>query len=656
MKRIGCILLGICLLVAAGCGGTPQGSDDRYDPNHGVDPNGRLLTLAENGTSSYRIVTPNEGTACEAFAAQELRDFLRASTGAELPIVTDASVAFSPRSKFISVGETKLWQQAGCKSEDSALKLDGFVLKTEGETLFIRGARDKGTLFGVYDFLEKFAGVRFFTPEVTKVPALDTLAVREMDVTEIPAINVRNYYAPEVDRDELYTTRLRMVSLYGTARAEYGYGMYRDLQVYAHNTMTLVPYEQYKDDPNFFYQSENPALGYDICMSYGLTPEGEPDPEVPVSPYTVVVESLKKQIVEYPEATYFSVCQMDMPDGCKCERCRARSTTERGGRSNILIRFLNAVSKALDPWMKENYPDRPLTLVTFAYAYNLQPPLNAAGEWTVTPRDNVCIWLAMSPNYAYPINDDRQPISTKSLIRQWSEKAGAFFYWDYRVNFREYLFYMPGLTTMQQDLSYLAEIGTEYAFLQAASGAPTDNSNWLSDLKAYVASKLMWNPGRDVPALIREYCEGVYGGSAEVVLGMIEKFEDNYERLRRDESVSDSFGIDHEFGYNTLGEQWYPRNLLTGSVEALEAEIARVEADDSLTEAQRKTFADRLICVLLTPQKMLLRNYQKYFENDYTGEVALAKQFVANCERVGATQDLGGYGNTFESFKEKYGL
>lgn len=633
-----------------------SGNAGFYDPNHGVDLTSQKLVIVSDKMSEYKIVYPSDGTECEYFAATELKDFIKQATGVVLPVVKDGTVGYSSRSKYISVGDTKLWDAADFELNDAELKLDGFVLKTEGNMIFIRGARDKGTLFGVYDFLEKFVGVRFFSPDETYVPTKDVLEIHQMDVKEIPAINIRNYYSREVDMDELYTNRLRMYSLYGLTSPKYGGGLYDIGYIHAHNTLSYIDFNTYKDYPNFFYKGQNDYM-WDICFSYGLTADGEIDKSIEISPFSVVLENLKKTIEENPDFVYFSVCQQDIPFGCGCATCKSRDTVAQGGRSGILLRFINALSNALEPWLAEKYPEgREIKLVTFAYSYAESPPLNLEGEWAVIPNDNVCIWLATCPNLAYSLSDERQSTQTKSLVSNWSKGAKTFFWWDYRTNFREYLFYMPGLTTLQGDIEKLVEIGTEYAFLEAASGTPSDPITWQGTLKAYVASKLLWNPNRNVKELVEEYCNYYYGSSSQTVLKVIELFEDNYERLRQDESLSSSFGIHLEFGYNTLTGVWYPRSLLLRTQGLIKAEIERVLADGTMNEADKQKRFERLTNVLCTPQRMLLRNYARYYENDAAGENALAEEFLENCRIAGMTQDLGGYGFTYQSLKDSYGL
>lgn len=649
------ILVVVSLFFIAACNDKKNDGDANlpYNPDHGIDTNGELHYIIKDSSSVYKIVLPNEFSPCEEFSATELQAFIREATGVQLPIIKESQ---NSSDKIISIGNTELFKSLNIELDKEEYNLDGFRIKNVGDKIFICGARDKGTLYGVYDFLEKFAGVRFFYADKIKVPKATDLSVYDMDIKEIPEIRTRSFYTSMVDKDELYTTRLRMVSLYGTAVEAYGGSMYDDMYVYAHNTTVYVPPEKFlTTHPEWFYDNGSGTV-YDICMSLGVNLDGTVDKACDESPFSVMVEALKATIKERPQVKYFSICQTDIPFGCPCEICRERDKLEYGGRSGILIRFVNAVSTELEKWMEEEYPQgREIKLVTFAYSYTNTPPIRQNGEWAVVPKDNICIWFASGHNLAYSLSDSRQPQQHIEAIEQWKEKAKSIFYWDYRVNYREYYLYMPGLTTLQEDIKYLVKINTEYAFLEAASGDTGDPVNWLMNLHAYIASKLMWNSNYDVVSLINEYLEFVYGDSESIVRNVINLFEDNYERLRQDEKTSLEFGIDHELGYQTLRTKWYPRNMLITACELLEKEVERVETS-SMPAAEKAERMNDLRLVLLTPQRMLLMNYGNYFANDSVGERLLAVKFIDNCEYTGNVAAVGGYGNSLSLIKEKYGL
>ena len=112
----------------------------------------------------------------EQHGAEELQKFLEEMSGARLPIVTDAR---RPDGDLVLVGDSKQLQKLGLQIPFANLGTEGFVLRTEGKHLVIAGGKQRGTLYGVYAFLEKL-GCRWFTTEVSVIPKKSTLVVEAL--------------------------------------------------------------------------------------------------------------------------------------------------------------------------------------------------------------------------------------------------------------------------------------------------------------------------------------------------------------------------------------------------------------------------------------------------------------------------------------------
>ena len=147
------------------------------------------------------VVSANAASATR-LAAEELNFFLKGVLGEALPVVgkrTDGKTA-------IVLG-----------GEPVPLNRDGYVIEAATNVLRIFGNDDdvadvnataalpgeaiwqpcfrRGTLFGVYAFLERFAGVRMYFPGElgTCVPSAERIAVPEGRIVESPAFSVRRY-------------------------------------------------------------------------------------------------------------------------------------------------------------------------------------------------------------------------------------------------------------------------------------------------------------------------------------------------------------------------------------------------------------------------------------------------------------------------------
>lgn len=148
-----------------------------------------MLYLADNKETEYVIVYRKDHSQSEETAANELAKYLKQITGAEYPIVTDDT----PKADHeIVVGYAN---RPGCKPQKK-LGDEGFNIKAENKRLLILGSEVRGALYGVYTFLEKFCGCRFFTDDCEIVPVAkrDFIIDSTIDHTEVPVFEYRNVY------------------------------------------------------------------------------------------------------------------------------------------------------------------------------------------------------------------------------------------------------------------------------------------------------------------------------------------------------------------------------------------------------------------------------------------------------------------------------
>ncbi|MBO5480507.1 MAG: hypothetical protein J6A63_04920, partial [Clostridia bacterium] len=109
--------------------------------------------MTENGKTDYKIVLPTNLGSWDNEAKNELVTFLRTSTGVSFSVISDEGLTFSESDKYISLGRTRLFEQAGLAANESELSAAGYVIKTIGNSVFICGGESKGTMYGVYEFL-----------------------------------------------------------------------------------------------------------------------------------------------------------------------------------------------------------------------------------------------------------------------------------------------------------------------------------------------------------------------------------------------------------------------------------------------------------------------------------------------------------------------
>ena len=135
-----------------------------------MQPTAFSFDLVKDGKPLASIVIPAQPLPVESYAAQELQYHIEASTGTRLEILRENTQI--PPIARIYLGNCAA--AVAEKIDTSQVAGNGYIVKTNGENLFITGKDSEGdpldldthegTLFGVYDILENSLGVRWLWP------------------------------------------------------------------------------------------------------------------------------------------------------------------------------------------------------------------------------------------------------------------------------------------------------------------------------------------------------------------------------------------------------------------------------------------------------------------------------------------------------------
>ena len=113
---------------------------------------GKDLMLMEKGKSKCVIVKSDAKCPVQDFAARELSLFLGKIAKGEKPVIADKAVK----------GKTVIAFQI--LKKDKFLKEDGFRLTAKGNTLTISALNKRGILYGAYEVLKRYGGIRWLYP------------------------------------------------------------------------------------------------------------------------------------------------------------------------------------------------------------------------------------------------------------------------------------------------------------------------------------------------------------------------------------------------------------------------------------------------------------------------------------------------------------
>jgi hypothetical protein len=147
------------------------------------------LSLAANAASQFTIVLPADASPSQVYAAEELQRFTKEMTGAQLPIATDDQPL---PAKAILLGVTRYTETVLNEAPDlGKLGDDGFRIVTNPPHLLVIGSPVRGTLYGVYELLEKYGGCRWYAKHHSFIPKLDSWTIPQLDETQVPAFAMR---------------------------------------------------------------------------------------------------------------------------------------------------------------------------------------------------------------------------------------------------------------------------------------------------------------------------------------------------------------------------------------------------------------------------------------------------------------------------------
>ena len=551
------------------------------------------IVLAQNGTSLYRIVIPSSASLQEQKAATVLQDYLLQISGAALPVIT----ADKKGSKYeIILGQNEKLDELGTSINLNELEADGFIIRTDSFRLVIAGGNGKGTLFGVYTFLEKYLGCRMYAPKVKIIPVMDTIIIGKIYDREVPKIRYRTiHYKASWDADYVDWQKLNHDA--EGERPAWG--------SWVHTFNNLVPPEIYfKDHPEYFAFRDGQRKPTQLCLT---------NPEV----LKVTIQNLRKQIAENPVAKYWSVSQNDNRKYCMCDECCALDEKE-GSHSGTVLKFVNQVA--------EQFPD--YIISTLAYEYTRKAPA------TIKPRKNVNIMLCsieVRRDKPISIADDSVCISFVKDVKDWGRIAGDIIVWDYVIQFNNLISPFPNLHVLQPNLQFFTENGVTAMFEQGNREVGGE----FAELRTYLISKLLWDSNANADTIINDFLKGYYGAAGKNIRQYIDEMR---VALIKSNQPLRIFGSPDEAGVSYLTPSMVERykQIFDEAESAVKDDpgvlervrIARLPLNFAIMEQSKKNFTGEHGIFIKTGDKWVVRPEIR----------SMIDPFVDLCLRQGVTR------------------
>lgn len=489
------------------------------------------------------VVTGTNASESERYAAKELAEHLSKITGRQIETVAEGGVPQGR--KFIAVGHSKLTQSY----DTSALGIEQYIIDTKPTGIVIIGgrqepvkgpdgtllARDRGTLYGVYAFLESL-GVRWYRPEAWgwHIPHKETIELPVKRQTSQPpsfiARTATRFYKNVIDINpdtlaitEQWNARQR-ANLRFVEDNRFGGQLRSNNNWHTHSGLIVTPAKYLKTHPEYFALVDgkrgNPGSGRlpQLCL-------GNPELQDVFAANVVALARKNPQWYMVP---------IDPEDGtqparrmCACDLCKAMDDPAAPeNMSNRVFGFANIVARKV----AQELPDLKLALYAYSSHTNLPTKIDKLEPSIIVGLANINSWSDWSKKLTDP--DNVPNTGFLQLAEGWGKIA------PHKLWMRDYSAYgwngpIPMYRLLQDRVQTYRKLGFE------AIVWPTE-ANWgPQQLLIYFKLQLQWNPDLDLEKELDYFYTNYYGPAAEPMKAYHEKWMSVFEQSKLGSGISE---------------------------------------------------------------------------------------------------------------------
>lgn len=206
--------------------------------------------VTSNEYDRFHVVAADSASDSEKLAAREFLDHWQQVTEKEVAV---SNHPIPSSGVNVWIGRDGVPPEYLNTVKLDGLGTDGFCIRTiKAEKggpahLLIVGGRERGTMYGVYQFLEDYLGIWFLAPSETYVPATAPASLPEIDVRYVPSILRRQMtygtYGMQAYPEEQRTAFERHMR----------WSSYPDFGLFVHTIYEILPPDKYFPGHPEFY-------------------------------------------------------------------------------------------------------------------------------------------------------------------------------------------------------------------------------------------------------------------------------------------------------------------------------------------------------------------------------------------------------------------
>lgn len=486
-----------------------------------------MLASASALAASWPIVV-REGCCSDhvRFAAFDLARHLGMATGAEVPVVEPGDVRIGTAATIFEVGTSAAAEMIG-PERIAKLPMNGWAVRSCDGRVAISGVNRFGAAYGVYEFLEKKLGCRWYTPfDPPTVPKADLTTLGDFELVGAPALRHRWIHALDncasLIRDgALFELRNKLNVLGGGEfrNVELPDGCTRlttDMTIVkcAHTLFSLIPphgkEEYFKKHPEWFSYVREGSVGRraddrQLCFS-NLELRRE------------LAKNLLASVSDSGEHLYSLSAEDVGGPLCECDRCMELQR-RYGTPGAPLFACLSDVAKLVEA----KNPKAMLGTLAYRRDQTQIPPNDEFSDFA----DNVLILFAPIQNDISKSMDHPNNAFAYRDMQDWGRKAKNIWAWYYPVPYRDYSPF-GGAFRFAKDLRLMKDAGLTGACYEHTMGLGCGTGFY--DMYVWILVKLFSDPTLDEKALMREFCDFAYGPAGKLMFDYALELEGIRER------------------------------------------------------------------------------------------------------------------------------
>ncbi|MBE6393112.1 MAG: DUF4838 domain-containing protein [Lentisphaerae bacterium] len=486
--------------------------------------------------ADWQVFYSENATGTEKHAATEIAGYLSKISGSRISCTVE--ISGKPHPYGIFVGRTAF---ASAKGVDvSCFDQEEWLIRRFPDGIIVTGGRPRGTLFGAYEFLERFFGIMWLDETFTHIP-------RQKKITLPEKINLR--CKPHFRYRGMYTwygkNRWQSMAFRSRNRENIFLGIKMEPEIQkklGHHPVLGRPatintlYLYVKHWPktgmeqgyslNHFGKRVRP-VAFDgpgqVCFSSKIAREKFAEQLI-----KFIREDRKDEPVNFPRLYNISV--HDVKAVCHCQECRQR-VKKYGSESGGMLEFINFIAEKVE----KVYPD--IRIQTSAYLDYEAAPLRG-----IAPRKNVTVRLSPSRwgsgmDTMLSLSHPRNAL-TLSGLKRWGA-LGSVQIWNYWVLFGDEIpdinACLVNIDAICDNLRFFSKLGADYVFSECEYPATAT----FQAMRVWVGYKLKLEPFQNVNKLIDSFMAGYYGKAA----GYMRKYYDYIVKRQKEVPELETRGV-----------------------------------------------------------------------------------------------------------------